>query len=215
MVEREVLHGGVAHAGSVVREGDYVLRPASPHNELVHALFRYVRAAGFEGVPEPVGIDPDGRERLVFISGDVAVPPLSFPRDLGLGRSVGRKRGRLDYLGSKARPRRLLARDLARAAGRLARPPINVVQGDAATLPLPNASVGLVIACMVFQDVDNLDGAAAEVSRVLRPRGHLCFAIVHPFSSAQDPINFHIGQPAPQFRPSRRLEAPRAKARCR
>jgi hypothetical protein len=77
VVEREVLQGGVANAGSVVREGDYVLRPANPHTEVVHALFRYVRAAGFDGVPEPVGTDPDGRERLVFIPGDVAVPP--FP----------------------------------------------------------------------------------------------------------------------------------------
>jgi len=77
--------------------------------------------------------------------------------------------------------------------------PINVVQGDAAALPLPlpSASVGLVVACMVFQDVDDLDGAAAEVGRVLRPGGHLCFAIVHPFSSAQDPLTFHTGQPAP------------------
>jgi len=77
VVEREVLQGGVANAGSVVREGDYVLRPSSPQSEVVHALFRHVRAAGFDGVPNPVGIDPDGRERLVFIPGDVAVPP--FP----------------------------------------------------------------------------------------------------------------------------------------
>ena len=77
VVEREVLQGGVANAGSVVREGNYVLQPANPHSELVHALFRHVRAAGFDGVPEPVGIDPDGRERLVFTRGDVAVPP--FP----------------------------------------------------------------------------------------------------------------------------------------
>jgi hypothetical protein len=34
-----------------------------------------VRQAGFEGVPSPVGIDEDGRERLVFIEGEVPVPP--------------------------------------------------------------------------------------------------------------------------------------------
>jgi SAM-dependent methyltransferase len=39
---------------------------------------------------------------------------------------------------------------------------------------------------MVFQDVDDLGGTVREVSRVLRPGGHLCFAIVHPFGSAQD-----------------------------
>jgi thiamine kinase-like enzyme len=34
-----------------------------------------VRRAGFEGVPRPVGIDEDGRERLVFIDGEVPVSP--------------------------------------------------------------------------------------------------------------------------------------------
>lgn len=77
VTEREVLQGGMANAGAVVREGAYVLRPSNPHTDLIHALFRHVRATGFEGVPEPVGIDPDGRERLVFIPGDVAWPP--FP----------------------------------------------------------------------------------------------------------------------------------------
>lgn len=33
-----------------------------------------MRQAGFEGAPEPVGIDDDGRERLVFIEGQVPVP---------------------------------------------------------------------------------------------------------------------------------------------
>jgi hypothetical protein len=71
----EVLHGGVANAGAVVRVGPHVLRPAGPHVESVHALLRHVRRNGFEGVPEPVGIEPDGRERLVFVEGDVPVPP--------------------------------------------------------------------------------------------------------------------------------------------
>lgn len=34
-----------------------------------------MREAGFEGVPAPVGIDTDGRERLAFVPGDVPVPP--------------------------------------------------------------------------------------------------------------------------------------------
>jgi hypothetical protein len=70
-----VLQGGVANAGAVVRSGGYVLRPSNQRTEAVHRLLRHVRSAGFDGVPEPVGIDPDGRERLVFIEGQVAVPP--------------------------------------------------------------------------------------------------------------------------------------------
>jgi len=34
-----------------------------------------VRRAGFEGASSPVGIDEDGRERLVFIDGEVPVAP--------------------------------------------------------------------------------------------------------------------------------------------
>ena len=76
-MSEEILQGGVANAGAVVRVGDHVLRPSNPHTPTIHALLRHVRAAGFDGVPEPIGVDPDGRERLVFIEGDVPFPP--FP----------------------------------------------------------------------------------------------------------------------------------------
>jgi hypothetical protein len=75
MADVEVLQGGIANAGAVVREGAHVLRPSNPHTATIHDLLRFVRAAGFEGASVPVGVDPDGRERLGFIAGDVAVPP--------------------------------------------------------------------------------------------------------------------------------------------
>ena len=58
-----------------MRVGEHVLRPAPGNVEAIHALLRYARANGFEGVPEPVGVDPDGRERLVYVDGDVPLPP--------------------------------------------------------------------------------------------------------------------------------------------
>jgi hypothetical protein len=74
MAELE-LQGGVANAGAVVRDGDHVLRPASPHTPTIHAFLTFLREEGFEAASSPVGIDADGRERLVFIEGDVAFPP--------------------------------------------------------------------------------------------------------------------------------------------
>lgn len=74
-MEEQELAGGVAHAGSVVRVGDHVLRPSNPHSGAVHALLRALRDAGFEGTQVPVRIDDDGRERLVFIAGEVPTPP--------------------------------------------------------------------------------------------------------------------------------------------
>jgi hypothetical protein len=75
MSDEEVLHGGVANAGAVVRIGDHVLRPSNPHSESIHRYLGALRRAGFTGASQPVGIDPDGRERLWFVSGDVATPP--------------------------------------------------------------------------------------------------------------------------------------------
>ena len=76
-VDEEVLQGGVANAGGVTRVGAHVLRPSNPHTPTIHRFLIGLRAVGFAGASEPVGVDPDGRERLVFIPGDVAVPP--FP----------------------------------------------------------------------------------------------------------------------------------------
>ncbi|WP_432877243.1 phosphotransferase [Kribbella sp. CA-245084] len=74
MAEQQ-LGGGIANAGQVVRVGPHVLRPSSPYSGSIHAFLLAVKAAGFEGAPIPVGIDEDGRERLVFIDGEVPVAP--------------------------------------------------------------------------------------------------------------------------------------------
>jgi Phosphotransferase enzyme family len=73
----ENLPGGVANAGRVVRSGDFVLRPSNPNSEAVHSFLRELRSAGFDGASFPVEIQPDGQERLLYIEGEVAVPP--FP----------------------------------------------------------------------------------------------------------------------------------------
>jgi hypothetical protein len=74
-VVEQPLDGGIANAGQVVRVGTHVLRPSSPHSASIHAFLRALRHAGFEGAPLPVGVDEDGRERLVFIDGEVPVAP--------------------------------------------------------------------------------------------------------------------------------------------
>jgi aminoglycoside phosphotransferase (APT) family kinase protein len=74
-VPEEQLRGGIANAGNVVRVGAHVLRPSSPQSGSIHTFLRAVRHAGFKGAPSPVGIDEDGRERLVFIDGEVPLSP--------------------------------------------------------------------------------------------------------------------------------------------
>ena len=75
MADEEVLYGGVANAGAVVRVGDHVVRPSNPHSESIHRYLAALRRVGFNSASEPVAIESDGRERLRFIPGEVATPP--------------------------------------------------------------------------------------------------------------------------------------------
>jgi hypothetical protein len=63
MPDEQPLTGGNVSVG-VVRVGDTVRRPSGPWTPAVHALLRYLGSAGFDGAPEPLGIDAQGREVL-------------------------------------------------------------------------------------------------------------------------------------------------------
>jgi SAM-dependent methyltransferase len=78
-------------------------------------------------------------------------------------------------------------------------PAIPVLRADAAALPFARECTDLVVACMSLLDFDDFPGAVAEIGRVLRPGGHVCLAVVHPFVSALDEDSLH----QPSFRFSR------------
>ncbi|MPZ68712.1 MAG: phosphotransferase [Actinobacteria bacterium] len=59
-----------------VRVGDTVRHPAGPWTPTVRRLLTHLRERGFEGVPEPLGFDSEGRETLKFIEGEVGYYPL-------------------------------------------------------------------------------------------------------------------------------------------
>ncbi len=54
------------------------------------------------------------------------------------------------------------------------------VRGGAAVLPFADGSFDAAVACLVFEHIDELDEAIAEVSRVLLPGGRFCFFLNHP-----------------------------------
>jgi SAM-dependent methyltransferase len=58
-----------------------------------------------------------------------------------------------------------------------------VIVGDAAKLPLADASADCAVAFMSLQDIDDLLGAVKEIARVLADGGTLALAIVHPMYS--------------------------------
>lgn len=74
------------------------------------------------------------------------------------------------------------SRPLARMAG--AAGGQAVVVADAAHIPLADHSADLAVAFMSLQDIADLQGAVAEVARVLMPAGRFCIAIAHPLRSA-------------------------------
>jgi SAM-dependent methyltransferase len=54
------------------------------------------------------------------------------------------------------------------------------VRAGAEGLPFADASFDAVVACLVFEHVDAVDEAIAEVARVLTARGRFCFFLNHP-----------------------------------
>ncbi len=62
--------------------------------------------------------------------------------------------------------------------------PLPVVLADACALPIPDDVADLAVAFMSPQDIDDVDAAFGEASRVLTAGGRLCLAVVHPVNSA-------------------------------
>lgn len=54
------------------------------------------------------------------------------------------------------------------------------LQGSATEVPIADASVDAVVACLVFEHIEALDPALAEVARILRPGGRFLFLLNHP-----------------------------------
>ena len=58
------------------------------------------------------------------------------------------------------------------------------LRGGAADLPFPDAAFDAVLACLVFEHIDDVDSAIAEVGRVLAPKGRFLFFLNHPLLQA-------------------------------
>jgi len=54
------------------------------------------------------------------------------------------------------------------------------VQAEAARLPFADESFDAVLACLVFEHISDVDGAIAEVARVIEGGGHFVFMLNHP-----------------------------------
>jgi SAM-dependent methyltransferase len=68
-------------------------------------------------------------------------------------------------------------------------------------LPFPDGSFDAVVACLVFEHIDEVDQAIAEVGRVLQPGGRFCFFLNHPLLQTPESgwIDDQVMEPPEQY----------------
>ena len=99
--------------------------------------------------------------------------------DVGMRRGPGRPAGRstrapsASSASTRPGPRSSVAARARRRTGLRAR-------RAPRALPFATASFDAVVACLVFEHIDDVDDAIAEVARVLRPGGRFVFFLNHP-----------------------------------
>jgi SAM-dependent methyltransferase len=98
---------------------------------------------------------------------------------------VGCGEGRLGAL-LRERGHHVVGVEASPTLAALARELHEVVEADAASVPLPDASFDLAVAFMSLQDMDDMAGAVAEVGRLVERGGAFCLAVMHPLRDAGD-----------------------------
>ena len=78
---------------------------------------------------------------------------------------------------------------------------VRYLRSGAEALPLAAASFDAVVCCLVFEHIDDLEGALGEVARVLRPGGRFVFCLNHPLLSTPGSgwIDDHVIDPPEQY----------------
>ena len=75
------------------------------------------------------------------------------------------------------------------------------LRSGAATLPFRDGAFDTVVACLVFEHIEQVDDAIAEVARVLEPGGRFVFFLNHPLLQTPGSgwIDDHVLDPPEQY----------------
>lgn len=127
------------------------------------------------------GVDPEYVEQII----PLALEHLAgFDRVLDVGTGEGQIARALSAAGAEVVGLDPTASQIA-VAGERAGGPVYALSG-ADGLPIRDGSVDAVVVCLVFEHVDGLDEALAEVARVLRPGGRFVLFLNHPLLQTPD-----------------------------
>jgi SAM-dependent methyltransferase len=126
------------------------------------------------------GADPEYEEQILPLAAQ-HLAGASSVLDLGSGE------GQVARLATATGASRVIGVDpswaqLALARDRAGGP--SYARAAASALPFARGSFDAVVACLVFEHIDDADGALAEVGRVLRPGGRFLFFLNHPLLQA-------------------------------
>ena len=147
-----------------------------------------------EGFTE--GADPEYEDQIIpLIVGELA----GVGRVLDLGTGDGQIARALAATGCDVVGADPTTNQITVAAERAGGP--RYVQAGASALPFGDASFDAVLACLVFEHIDDVDAAIAEVARVVRPGGRFTFLLNHPLLQTPDSgwIDDHMVEPPEQY----------------
>jgi len=142
------------------------------------------------------GVDPEYTEQIIPI---IVSELAGAGRVLDVGTGEGQVARSLRKDGAEVfgvDPITAMVREAARRD-----PAMPVTQAGAAALPFADASFDAALACLVFEHIDDVDEAIADVARVLRPGGTFLFLLNHPLLQTPDSgwIDDQIVEPPEQY----------------
>ncbi len=121
------------------------------------------------------GVDPEYEEQIL----PMVVERLGGKnRILDLGTGEGQVARALSSTGSNVVGIDPFLQQVVVAQERAGGPGYGV--GSAANMPIASHSVDAVVACLVFEHIDDVDEVIADVARVLKPGGTFLFLLNHP-----------------------------------
>jgi SAM-dependent methyltransferase len=127
------------------------------------------------------GVDPEYVEQII----PLALEHLAgYSRVLDVGTGEGQIARALAAAGADVVGLDPTSSQISVATERGGGPAYSLAGAD--LLPIADASVDAVVVCLVFEHVDALDEALAEVARVLRPDGRFVLFLNHPLLQTPD-----------------------------